>query len=70
MEQALGILLGGYAFILLSYVWVWAIGVGVAQGLSRRRGERVNRKDVAAVAGMLVVWTVACALLFIVDAWR
>ncbi len=69
MRQTMGVLIGGYAFIVMSYAWVWTIGLMASQHGGARHRDRPGAADVALVAGLGAAWTIAWALFLNSGAW-
>jgi hypothetical protein len=70
MASFLGMLLGGYLLIVLSYAFVWVIAAGMSREVSAERTDQTTRADVKAVGFMMAVWTTALGLMMVVDWMR
>lgn len=70
MWQAVGFLVGGYAFIALSYAWVWVIGAAISRDLTAQRFGRPSRTDLRAIGRMMAFWTAAYGFVAIVESLR
>jgi len=66
----MGILFGGYGFILLSYAWVWMIAAGMSRYVSAEGLGRPGKADVKVALNMMALWTLAWALLMVMDCCR
>ncbi len=67
MWERIAILIGGYGFIVLSYAWIWIIGVNMSQCLSAERMDRPTKADAKTLAGMWAMWTVVWATMTAFD---
>ena len=62
--QEIGILVGGYGFILMSYAWVWMLAVGMSRYVSGER-LRFGRADAQTLAGILAFWTLTWSVMLL-----
>lgn len=67
MWQAIGFLVGGYAFIALSYAWVWVIGAWMSRHFTAKRLDRLTKTDFKAIGLMMALWTVVCSFVAILE---
>lgn len=70
MWQAIGFLVGGYAFIALSYAQAWVIGAAMSRHLTARQLGRPSRTDLRVIGLMMALWTVAYSFVAIVESQR
>lgn len=59
MPQSIVILIGGYALIVISFAWIWAICYVASWHDPARRVEAPTRGDLKALLGISAFWTLA-----------
>lgn len=70
MWQRLAILIGGYVFIAMSYLWVWAIATGLSRPVDTDPPSRITKSDVMTVLSVMAFWTIAWAFMQIVEVFE
>jgi len=68
--QEIGILVGGYGLIVLSYAWVWVIARGMGPYVSAQRVQRPGKADVKGIPGVMAFWTIAWAVMMVMEYCR
>jgi hypothetical protein len=63
----IAILAGGYAIIFLSYAWVWVMATAMSREFPSQRLPGISRADVKRLGIMIGLWTIAWAVVQVVE---
>jgi hypothetical protein len=58
MNQQIGLLLGGYGLIVLSYTWVWCLAMPASRVQSGSAWNRLAKADARSIGIMSLLWSV------------